>query len=110
MIDIFPRSAWRRRGTLKDGRANEYVVDHRWGTEALQARTEAFASQLGPIVQAMREERLSLRQIGARVRECGIKTARGGACSANAVRAVLLRQEGAQGQVLRFVNSMTYFR
>jgi DNA invertase Pin-like site-specific DNA recombinase len=80
-----------RRETLKDGRPNEYVVDHRQGTVALRAAADAFAAQVGPIIQAMRAEGLSLRQIGANLTEKGIRTARGGAWSADAVKAVLDR-------------------
>jgi DNA invertase Pin-like site-specific DNA recombinase len=77
--------------TLKDGRANEYVLDNRQGTEALQRRAEAFAASVGPSVAEMRRTGSSLRQIAAELTTRGIMTARGGQWSAAAVRTVLLR-------------------
>lgn len=72
-------------------------VDNSLGTEALQRRADAFAAQVGPIIAELRGSGLSLRQIGAALTARGIRTARGGAWSADAVRAVLLRMEGDHG-------------
>jgi hypothetical protein len=52
---------------------------------------EEFTRQVGPMVLAMRQEGLSLRQIGAALTDKGVRTARGGAWSADAVRQVILR-------------------
>ena len=86
-------AAARARGTKLGGYRAGAKVDHHCGTAALQSQAGAFAAQVGPSVQALRQEGLSLRQIGARLTERGIKTARGGAWSADAVKAVLDRQQ-----------------
>jgi hypothetical protein len=52
---------------------------------------EEFTWQVAPMVLAMRREGLSLRQIGAALTDKGVRTARGGVWSADAVRQVLLR-------------------
>jgi hypothetical protein len=70
---------------------NEHVVDHRLGTEALQRRANEFAAGVGPMVVKMREAGQSLRKIASALTGRGVKTARGGAWTAAAVRAVLER-------------------
>lgn len=68
-----------------------YVVDHAAGTAALQAAADAFAADVGPIAAALRDQGKSLRQIAAALVEQGIRTARGGAWTATAVKNVLER-------------------
>jgi hypothetical protein len=54
------------------------------------------------MVLAMRQEDLSLRQIGAALPDKGVRTARGGVWSADAVPEVILRAElGAVQCILR---------
>jgi DNA invertase Pin-like site-specific DNA recombinase len=86
-----------RRATLRDGSANTHVIDNRLGTAALQARAEAFAATVGPVVAEMRSAGHSLRQIAAALTERGVRTARGGAWSADAVRSVLARMASMHG-------------
>jgi hypothetical protein len=57
-----------------------------------------FAQQVAPMVLAMRQDGLSLRQIGAAFTDRGVRTARGGAWSADAVRQVLMRTKAAAVQ------------
>jgi hypothetical protein len=59
-----------------------------------------FAQQVAPMVLAMRQEGLSLRQIGAALADKGVRTARCGSWSADAVRQVILRanRDGAAQQ------------
>ncbi len=64
------------RDTLRDGSLNAYVADPTAARAALRERAAAFVSGVGPLVQAMRQEGLSLRQIGARLTERGVRTAR----------------------------------
>ena len=94
-------AAARARGTILGGyRAGAKVVDHAAGTAAVQARAKAFAAQVGPTVEALRQAGLSLRQISARLTERGIKTARGGAWSADAVKSILDRLSGLNPRIL----------
>src|SRR6185312_3141302 len=79
------------RETLRDGSPNTYRADPTTARAVLQGRADTFAASVGPMVQSLRQEGLSLRQIGARLTERGIRTARGGAWSADAVKAVLDR-------------------
>jgi DNA invertase Pin-like site-specific DNA recombinase len=80
-----------RRDTLRDGTPNLHMVDHRLGMEARQKRAEAFAAGVGPLVAEMRRAGHSLRQIAAELTQRGIRTSRGGAWTADAVRSVLTR-------------------
>lgn len=67
-------------------------VDHEAGRAALAAQNAAFRAAVQPIVQGMRAEGLSLRQIAAALEVQGIKTARGKApWSAVTVSALLTR-------------------
>jgi hypothetical protein len=67
--------------------------DHPKGTEAVIKAAHEFSLQVGPMVTAMRQAVLSLRQIGEAITDRGVRTARGGAWSADAVRQVILRAE-----------------
>lgn len=84
-------AAAKARGTTLGGYKGGPVPDARKGGEAVKAAADAFAAQVGPMVKAMRQDGLSLRQIAGRLTERGIQTARGGAWSADAVKAVLDR-------------------
>ena len=84
-------AAAKARGAVLGGYRAGAHVDHEQGTAALVAQADGFAAQVGPMIQALRQDGLSLRQIGAALTERGIRTARGGAWSADAVRAVLVR-------------------
>jgi DNA invertase Pin-like site-specific DNA recombinase len=67
------------------------VVDHRLGTETLRKGADDFAAMVGPSIQGMRHEGLSLRQIGEKLTLDGVQTHRGGQWTATAVRNVLSR-------------------
>jgi DNA invertase Pin-like site-specific DNA recombinase len=86
-------AAARARGVKLGGRRKGTRPDHRRGTEAVMRAAHEFALQVAPMVTAMRQAGLSLRQIGAELTERGVRTARGGAWSADAVRQVLVRAE-----------------
>jgi len=63
-------------------------VDFRLSIEARQRAAEAFRVNVGPMVAELGNEGLSLRQIASRLTEQGIRTAKGGAWTAAAVRRV----------------------
>ena len=88
-------AAAKARGVHLGGWKGGPVVDQRKGVEAVQERARAFAADVGPIAAGMRREGHSLRQIAARMTEKGIKTPRGGAWTADAVRRVLMGLESA---------------
>jgi DNA invertase Pin-like site-specific DNA recombinase len=68
------------------------------GTAAKVAAAEAFAANLMPIIREIRSAgATSLRAIGAELTRRGIRTSRGGAWSAEAVRSVLRHARGAEG-------------
>jgi DNA invertase Pin-like site-specific DNA recombinase len=84
-------AAARARGVKPGGKRQGVRPDHLKGTEAVVKAADEFARQVGPMVLAMRQKGLSLRQIGAPLTNHGVRTARGGAWSADAVRQTLLR-------------------
>jgi DNA invertase Pin-like site-specific DNA recombinase len=86
-------AAARARGVKLGGRREGVRPDHRKGTEAVMKAAGEFGVQVAPMVLAMRQEGLSLRQIGAALTDRGVRTARGGAWSADAVRQVIRRTE-----------------
>ncbi len=61
------------------------------GREAVVEAADAYARDVGPTIQALRAEGMSLRQIAARLTADGTRTARGGAWTATAVANVLAR-------------------
>lgn len=74
------------RGTKLGGyRSGAPKVDHRLATARRQRAAEEYRSRVGPMVKALREEGLSLRQIAQRMTERGIRTANGGRWSAAGV-------------------------
>jgi DNA invertase Pin-like site-specific DNA recombinase len=84
-------AAAKARGVKLGGWKGGPIVDHRAGTQALQDSARAFAGAVGPLVAEMHGRGLSLRQIAAKLDAQGIRTSRGGAWSADAVRRVLIR-------------------
>lgn len=84
-------AAAKARGVILGGFRAGARVDHRQGTEALQKRAEAFAADVGPVIMELRRGGSSLREVSAELTSRGIRTSRGGAWSADAVRQVLLR-------------------
>lgn len=83
--------AAKARGTVLGGWKGGPVVDGRLGTAAVQAKADAFAADVGPMVREMNGRGLSLRQIAAELTGEGIRTPRGGQWTAAAVRSVLAR-------------------
>jgi DNA invertase Pin-like site-specific DNA recombinase len=84
-------AAAKARGTLLGGWRGGPKVEVALGTAALQRQANAFAAGVGPIATELRAQGQSLRQIAAELVSRGIRTPRGGAWSAAAVRAVLAR-------------------
>ena len=93
-------AAARARGQTLGGWRGGPVVDHIKGTEARQKAADAFAVGIGPLVTELHEAGQSLRQIGAELTLRGVRTPRGGAWSAAAVRAVLERLTGTRRGML----------
>lgn len=86
-------AAAKARGTKLGGWRGGPVVDGTLGANAQRARADAFAASLAHLVQQMRSEGLSLRQMAKQLAERGIKTPRGGAWTPAGVRNVLARSE-----------------
>jgi DNA invertase Pin-like site-specific DNA recombinase len=84
-------AAAKARGTKLGGWRGGPVVDGTLGAEAVRKNADAFAAGVAPMLRQMRGEGLSLRQMAARLAEKGIKTPRGGAWTAAAVRNALAR-------------------
>lgn len=82
------------RGVRLGGWKGGPKVDSSLGRKALQERANAFAEDVGPIVLALQREGRSLRQIAAELVARGIRTPRGGAWTAAAVRSVIVRARG----------------
>lgn len=73
----------------RDGSPNTYQVDGRLGAAAVHEATQRFAREVGPMVKEMRANGSSLRQIASELAARGIRTPRGGAWTAAAVRNIL---------------------
>jgi DNA invertase Pin-like site-specific DNA recombinase len=84
-------AAAKARGTVLGGWRGGPKVDGALGAAAQRDRANAFAAGVGPMVRKMHDEGLSLRRVAAQLSEKGIKTPRGGAWTAAAVRNVLAR-------------------
>lgn len=84
-------AAAKARGVSLGGWRGGPKVNPASGRAARTVNAETFAAAIGPIAAALRDEGKSLRQIGAELAERGIRTAQGGAWSADAVRRVLRR-------------------
>lgn len=87
-------AAAKARGTELGG-FQGYVVNGAAGTRALQAQADAFAASVGPIAQQLRGQGESLGKIAATLTARGIRTARGGAWTATAVKNLLARLQVA---------------
>ena len=86
--------AAKARGVALGGWRGGPKVDVKQGTAALMARADAFAADVRPIAAALRDQGMSLRQVAAALTEQGIRTARGGAWTAMAVKNLLERSQG----------------
>lgn len=84
-------AAAKARGTKLGGWRGGPVVDGTLGVEAVRKSADAFAAGVAPMLRQMQGEGLSLRQMAARLADKGIKTPRGGAWTAAAVRNALAR-------------------
>ncbi len=84
-------AAAKARGTKLGGWRGGPVVDGTLGAQAGRKGADAFAAGVAPMLRQMQGEGMSLRQIAARLAHKGIKTPRGGAWTAAAVRNVLAR-------------------
>lgn len=84
-------AAAKARGVLLGGWRGGPSVDHKEGTLALQRQSVAFASRVGPVILEMRGQGWSLRRIADTLEARGIRTARGGAWSADSVKRTLER-------------------
>ena len=58
---------------------------------AHRERADAFAARVGPMIQGMRQQRLTLAQIAEKMSADGVRTARGGHWTAMTVKNVLDR-------------------
>jgi DNA invertase Pin-like site-specific DNA recombinase len=87
--------AAKRRGVKLGGHRGAPPPDAQKATEARTAKADAFAADVGPMVKALAAEGKSLRQIAAALTDQGIRTPRGGAWTAAAVRSVMLRHQSA---------------
>lgn len=87
--------AAKARGVTLGGWKGGPVVDGLMGAAANRAKAAAFAADVGPMVRDMTARGMSLRQIAAELTTDGIRTPRGGAWTAAAVRSVLLRMTPA---------------
>jgi DNA invertase Pin-like site-specific DNA recombinase len=84
-------TAAKARGVKLGGWRGGPKVDASAGRDAQKAQADGFAASLAGIVRPLRESGASLRQIGAALTQKGIRTARGGSWSADAVSSVLTR-------------------
>lgn len=84
-------AAAKARGTKLGGWRGGPVVDGTLGAEAARKGADVFAAGVAPMLRQMQGEGLSLRQMAARFTDKGIKTPRGGAWTAAAVRNALAR-------------------
>jgi DNA invertase Pin-like site-specific DNA recombinase len=80
---------------VKLGGFKGYVPDGKAGADGNVRAATAFAERVGPVVTEMRAAGMTLARIAAEMAARGIKTARGGAWTATAVRNVLARAAGA---------------
>jgi DNA invertase Pin-like site-specific DNA recombinase len=83
-------AAAKERG-VKLGGFKGYIPDARAGAVGNVKAAKVFAERVGPTVRDMRGRGLSLRQVAVEMTARGIRTPRGGAWTATAVRNVLAR-------------------
>ena len=87
-------AAAKARGRRLGGWRGGQKVDPMAGLQARQARATTFAASVGPLAAELRSGGLSLRQVAAELTARRIRTPRGGAWSAAAVRVVLRPRKG----------------
>lgn len=91
--------AAKARGVKLGGWRGGPKVDTSAGRDAQKVLADAFATSLAGIVRPLRDGGASLRQIGAALTGKGIRTARGGSWSADAVSSVLARLYPAPSRI-----------
>jgi hypothetical protein len=64
-----------------------------------RAAAADYAGTVGPTIEALHAQGLSLRQIAAQMAERNIRTPLGGTWTASAVRSVLLRRQAANNVI-----------
>jgi len=69
---------------------------YREGGKAAQKAADGFAATVIPTIQRLQAEGLSLNAIAKRLGEMGVRTARGGSWTAQAVKNALTRVVGAK--------------
>ena len=84
-------AAAKARGVKLGGWRGGVVRDTAAATAGVARKADAFAADVGPMATDMRRRGLSLRQVAAEMTGRGIRTPRGGAWTATAVRNVLAR-------------------
>ncbi len=84
-------AAAKARGTKLGGWRGGPKVDSRLGVQAVAAKADVFAAEIGPEVTKMRAGGSSLRAIAAEMTRRGIRTPRGGAWTAASVNNLLAR-------------------
>ena len=85
-------AAAKARGTVLGGyRVNAPLVDPSKGREALAAKADAHALSIRPVLEEMRGRGLSLRRMMAELEARSIRTPRGGAWTATAVKRAMER-------------------
>ncbi|BAJ82498.1 putative recombinase [Acidiphilium multivorum AIU301] len=85
-------AAAKARGTVLGGYRGGPNVDNRLGTAAAMRRADAFAERVGPTIEAMQAQGLSLGAIAEQLNERQIRTARGGRWAAMSVKRVIERR------------------
>ena len=84
-------AAAKARGVKLGGWRGGAPRDTTAATAGVARKADAFAADVGPMATDMRRRGLSLRQVAAEMTGRGIRTSRGGAWTATAVRNVLAR-------------------
>jgi hypothetical protein len=84
-------AAAKARGVKLGGWRGGAPRDTTAATAGVARKADTFAADVGPMATDMRRRGLSLRQVAAEMTRRGIKTPRGGAWTATAVRNVLAR-------------------
>lgn len=84
-------AAAKKRGVKLGGLRGGYVPDASKGTAAIKKNADQFAQSIGPIIQAMRDNGMKLKDISDALTNQGIKTARNGTWTPTAVSRILQR-------------------
>lgn len=85
-------AAAKARGTALGGYRGGPNVDNRLGTAVARQRADEFAARVGPTIEAMQSQGLSLGAIAEQLNERQIRTARGGRWVAMSVKRVIERR------------------